>query len=662
MMSHLLFARQAAISMCVIGIILPAVACSQTELKVNVSREMSQAAIRLPTPRETTSRNADSDRAAVQDRTPSVSDRIALFQPPPGIVAGSSGPAAAPKSLPTPAALKMKVDVEPEVIPVLLTSPPILEKADSQLLTPLTPPVTADPTKADNQLLMPLTPPVTAGSTKADNQLLVPLASPDKVVPASPADASRLIGPFEILDQVQDLSVIMRRSTLMRSKVDISRSAVVDPSICDVIQFSPREVSIIGKSQGATNVTFWFHDPALLPRTFLVKVTPDPEVKKLKEQRFGMFEQIIAQLFPNSKVKLIPVGDKLMVTGQARDAAEAAQIMALIRGEATDQQGRWSYGHLVQGTTMGPLTADEVGHVFPASQVINLLKIPGVQQVVLRVKIAELNRTAGRSFGVDLDMNFPVNSGSMLLQSLLNAGSGKSIVGTFDHDKLNFGIHYLEEHGVMRMLSEPTLVTLSGRPASFVAGGEFAVPTVVGVQGASAVTTDFRAFGAIITFLPVVLDKDHIRLDVSPEFSKVNKSLSSGGVPGLDTRSVTTTVEMRKGQTLAIAGLLDDSMKNDTAGDVPFLAQIFGQRNTSRAETELIILVTPELVHPMDPEEVPPLPGFDVTEPNNTDFYLQGHIEGRPTESYRSTVWPRLRYRYNAGGSAMISGPYGHGD
>ena len=308
------------------------------------------------------------------------------------------------------------------------------------------------------------------------------------------------------------------------------------------------------------------------------------------------------------------------------------------------------------------LTPEETGRANISSQVINLLRIPGVHQVVLRVKIAELNRTAARNFGVGLDLTFPVNSGSLVLQSLLTASTGQSVVGTFDHNNLNFGIHYLEEHGVVRMLSEPTLVTLSGQPASFVAGGEFAVPTVVGVQGASGISTSFRAFGAIISFLPVVLDKDRIRLYVSPEFSKINSSLSSGGIPGLDTRAVTTTVEMRKGQTLAIAGLLDDSMTNSTSGDVPFLQQIFGARSTSKQETELIILVTPELVQPMDPEEVPPLPGFDVTEPNNTDFYLKGRIEGCPTERYRSTVWPELRYRYNAGGSAMISGPYGHGN
>jgi len=482
-----------------------------------------------------------------------------------------------------------------------------------------------------------------------------PLAGPDK-------EEIVRSGPFEVFDKQEKMEVILRRSKLLRSQTDIARTAVVDSSVCDVIQFSPREVSIIGRGQGATDVTFWFADPNVAPRTYLVRVLPDPEAKRDIEQRFKMLEDIIAKLFPNSKVKLIPIGDKLLVTGQARDAEEAAEILAVIRGETVNQEGYWFTGRLVAGTAQGPLTQEETNRTFAGSQVINMLRIPGVHQVALRVKIAELNRSAARSFGVDVDMMFKWADGAILLQSLLNISKGRSILGTFDNDKLNFGIHFLEQHGVVRMLSEPTLVTLSGRPASFVAGGEFAVPTVVGVGGASAVTTDFRAFGAIITFLPVVLDKDRIRLEVSPEFSKINTSLSVGGTPGLDTRAVTTTVEMREGQTLAIAGLLDDSMKNDTAGDVPLVTQIFGTRGATREEHELIILVTPELVHPMEPEEVPPLPGFDVTEPNNFQFYLKGYIEGRPTDEYRSTVWPRLRQRYNSGGSSMISGPFGHGN
>jgi pilus assembly protein CpaC len=290
-----------------------------------------------------------------------------------------------------------------------------------------------------------------------------------------------------------------------------------------------------------------------------------------------------------------------------------------------------------------------------------MLRVPGVHQVALRVKIAELNRSAAKRFGVDLNMSF--DNGNLLLQSMLGVASGgtASVLGMFDGDEINFGIHYLQQQGVVRLLSEPTLVTLSGRPASFVAGGEFAVPTTVGVGGAAAVTTDFRAFGAIITFLPSVLDKDRIRLEVSPEFSQINNQLSVGGTPGLNTRAVTTTIEMREGQTLAIAGLLDDTMQATLRGDIPFLWRALGLRHISRNETELIILVTPELVQPMDPEEVPPLPGFDVTEPTRAEFYLGGHLEGKPTRENRSTVWPQLRRRYRAGGPAMISGPFGHG-
>ena len=121
-----------------------------------------------------------------------------------------------------------------------------------------------------------------------------------------------------------------------------------------------------------------------------------------------------------------------------------------------------------------------------------------------------------------------------------------------------------------------------------------------------------------------------------------------------------TTVELRAGQTLAIAGLLDESMKSTTESDWPLIGKLLGPRSVNRSETELIVLVTPELVHPMEPEEVPPLPGFDVTEPDNVEFFLRGNIEGNPTRDYRSTVWPILQQRYRAGGSPMISGPFGH--
>ena len=377
-----------------------------------------------------------------------------------------------------------------------------------------------------------------------------------------------------------------------------------------------------------------------------------------------MLEQILAQQFPNSKVRLKPRSNKLFVEGQAKDAEVAAQILSIIRNDA---MGDWGGNSLFGGGVNGgraadPLSAEEAGRRLPPAQIINLLRVPGIQQVALRVKVAELNRSAARNFGIDLDMHIDFSDGQVVIRSLLNAmsGSAATVLSSFDNDKINIGLHYLQQQGVIKLLSEPTVVTMSGYPASFQAGGEFAVPTTVGVGGAAAVTTDFRAYGAIVTVLPSVLDKDRVRLQVAPEFSQINSDMSVNGIPSLNTRAIRTTVEMREGQTMAIGGLLSDSMTANSRGTIPFINNIIGRRSVTRNETELVILVTPELVQPMEPEEVPPLPGFDVTEPTDLEFYL-GHLEGLPTRENRSTVWPALHQRYQGGGPSMISGPFGHG-
>ena len=469
---------------------------------------------------------------------------------------------------------------------------------------------------------------------------------------------------FEVIQsQSEPITIHVGRSLLLRTRNDIFRTAVVDPTVCDIMQFTPSEVSIIGRSVGVTNTTFWFRENGGEPMNFEVRVIPDPDRRRTIEENYHLLEQLLAHLFPDSKVLLIPMANKLIVKGQAKDAEEAAQILHVLRAESGGT-GQGRYG-LNAGRATRVLTDEETGgQRIPEFDIVNMLKVPGAQQVALRVKIAELNRSAARGFGVDLDaeVNYS-DTASTFIRSMLNmaAGGSPSVITQFDGDDITVGLRWLEEEGVVRMLSEPTLVTLSGRPATFVAGGEFAVPTIVGAGGVSAVTTDYRAFGAIISFLPIVIDKDRIRLQVSPEFSQINTDLNVGDNLGLDVRAVTTTVEMREGQTLAIAGLLDDTMKGDKIGDLPVLSHVFGRRGTSHSETELIILVTPELIHPMEPEEVPPLPGFDVTDPNNTEFFIQGHLEGIPTRNYHSTAWPRLRRRYQGGGPAMISGPFGHG-
>ncbi|MDP6444241.1 MAG: pilus assembly protein N-terminal domain-containing protein [Pirellulaceae bacterium] len=471
--------------------------------------------------------------------------------------------------------------------------------------------------------------------------------------------------PFEVIEDVGTIQVDVGRTKLMRCKFDIRRTAIVDPAVCDIIQFSPSEISLIGRRAGQTQMTFWFDDNDD-PQVYVVKVLPSVDQRRKIEEEYELLEEILRELFPDTKITLTPVADKLIVRGQAKDSEEAAQVMSIVRAQSTQFVRSGQSGTLNQGAAARVLTSQESGGAsIPTMQIINMLMVPGVQQIALRVKIAELNRTAARGVGVNLEANIDINGnqGALLLNSMLNAATGNatSIMGSLDNGDIDIGLRWLEQQGVVRVLSEPTLVTLSGRPATFLAGGEFAVPTVVGTGGVNAVTTDFRAFGAIISFNPIVLDKDHIRLQVSPEFSQINTALSVGGTPGLNVRAVSTTVEMREGQTLAIAGLLDESMNSSISGNLPWLEKIIGKRDSSRNETELIILVTPEFMHPMDPEEVPPLPGFDVSEPTDKEFFWHGRIEGHPSRNHRSTVWPRLKRRYGAGGSSMISGPFGHG-
>jgi pilus assembly protein CpaC len=508
-----------------------------------------------------------------------------------------------------------------------------------------------------------------------DASLFTAQPAGDAAQPAAPAAGQLPAGsPFEAIGESGTVTVRVRRSLLMRTKVDIYRTAVVDEGVCDIVQFTPREISLIGRAAGTTHITFWFDDPATPPLTYLVKVEPDPAIISQIEDKFQMLEDLVNEQFPDSKIKLVVLADKLLLKGQAKDAEEAAQILTIVRTQgqalgAYSGGAGWA-GGVADSAATGVIPAAAAGALAnqPTYQIVNMLRVPGVQQVALRVKIAELNRSAARGFGVNVAANIEfgdaVNGSKLLLASLLNTnvsgqGGGTSVIANISGDDASIGIRYLQSHGVIRLLSEPTLVTLSGRPATFVAGGEFAVPTVVGSVGLNAVTTDFRAFGAIISFLPTVIDKDRVRLQVAPEFSQINSQLTVGGTPGLNVRSATTTVEMREGQTLAIAGLLEDNYKATNVGDLPFLAKVFGRRDAARNETELIILVTPELVHPLEPEEVPPLPGFDVTEPTNCEFFLCGDIEGYPTRDYRSTVWPRLKKRY--GGPAMTSGPFGHG-
>lgn len=445
-----------------------------------------------------------------------------------------------------------------------------------------------------------------------------------------------------------ELTVQKRRSKLLRLKERVFRVAVADPEILELVAFGTTEVEIIGKERGATTVTLWLGSedaPQLI--SLLVTVEKDQNPDENKEMDYRELQDRINELFPNSKIQLIPIADKLIVRGQARDEKECVQIMSILQQNAQSLSGPG--GPNIGAQVAGPPAAN-AGLDYdnqPVSNLINMLMVPGEKQVLLKVRIAELKRSAVRRLGIDFDLDVA----DFAVGSALTGGGNAIFSGTFDSDTFGLVIQALENNGSAKILAEPNLTTISGQSANFIAGGEFAVPTVVGIDGAQAATTSFKGFGTQLTFTPTVLDHDRIRLMVSPTFSTLNSATSVNGIFGLDTRSVSTTVDLREGQVLAIAGLLQEQQRGEVnripwLGELPYLQSFFSNKSISRDETELIILVSPELVHAMEPEDAPTiLPGMEVTEPDDLEFFFHGNIEGRPEHHHRSTVWPTYANR-----------------
>ena len=348
-------------------------------------------------------------------------------------------------------------------------------------------------------------------------------------------------------------------------------------------------------------------------------------------------------------------------------------------------------------------------------QIINLLRVPSSQQVMLKVRIAELNRTSLRQIGsnflgVDPSNGAIVGSsiagtntfagqigqpGNILTGSTIYnptngyrsltgsanlgpAGTATTAFGVFQNANFEFMLNALRRNGFLKILAEPNLVALNGQLASFLAGGEFPVPVPqVSAQGvAPTITVRFREFGVKLGFVPYILDGDMIRLTVAPEVSNIDFTIAvtlvSGGspVPGLNTRKAQTTVELREGQTLAMAGLLQLTLDGTTSripglGDLPILGPLFSNTTNERIEKELVVLVTPYLIEPMQHDQVPPTPGDEVKGPNDLEFYFLNRLESRTGKDHRATTnWDdplNLRKHLNLE-KKYVQGPVGYSE
>jgi pilus assembly protein CpaC len=304
-------------------------------------------------------------------------------------------------------------------------------------------------------------------------------------------------------------------------------------------------------------------------------------------------------------------------------------------------------------------------------RVANCLEVAGGQQVQLQVRVAEISKSATRALGVNFGFTDGVtsfgsnvgqiaplgfrslgDSGGVDLGIPLSAGSAISLFGKGEIGNTTFAyfISALRDNNLLRVLAEPNLVAISGQEASFLAGGEFPIPVPQSSSGdSSTITIEYREFGVKLSFVPIVLGDGKIRLKVAPEVSDLDFTTAvrfeGFVVPGLSQRKVSTTVELNDGQTLAIAGLLNQTVTADRSvtpllGDLPILGSLFRSVRYQRKETELVIFVTPRVVSAMNPNEVPPLPGEVWRHPTDVEVYL-GADMGGPVRGSRTAPAPR---------------------
>ncbi len=410
--------------------------------------------------------------------------------------------------------------------------------------------------------------------------------------------------------------VPINKSQVLQLDVPFADLLVGNSEIADVLALTDRTVYILGKALGSTSLTIYGREKNLIAVLDLV-VSPDIEALKAR-----LFE-----IMPDEKI-------------EARTANGAVVLSGTVSGN----------------TTMDKILA--VSERFAPGLVTNLMSVEGSQQVMLRVRFIEVKRSILKNMGFNFKIfegDFSFTSGNTFASNTALADFGAVALtgGTLGAVGIDALLNALETKGLTKTLAEPNLIALSGDTASFLAGGEFPVQTVSEDQ----TQIEFKPFGVRLSFTPTVLDNGLINLIVSPEVSSVDFSVAVAGTPGLTVRRATTTIELRDGQSFAIAGLLQDDFSDTIEqipllGDVPILGALFRSSQFKKNETELVIIVEAHLVKPA-PIGSLATPADNFIPPSESDIWLFGRIEapgsGIPREGGLA-----------AQGAGGIGGHYGH--
>ncbi len=396
----------------------------------------------------------------------------------------------------------------------------------------------------------------------------------------------------------------------------IKRANILTPDVADVVPLGTNDLLLTAKKSGSTQLIIWDETG----NTQIMDVEVATQV--------AMLQKKLESLFPESKIKAEDVNGTITLTGQVHDLETARQAELI----AVPYSG--------------------------GGKIVDLLEVGGGQQVMLKVKFAEVSKQAEKELG----FNFGGQDGTSIFGSNLGkntlgitpasattpnlllipsaALSGASMFGTGSFADVAFAyfVDSLENNSLLRTLAEPTLITTSGQKATFLAGGSFPYPVPqTGTGGGSTITIQFQPYGISLTFTPIVLGNGRIRLDVNPDVSALDYShtvsLDGTSVPGLTDRNVHTTVELAEGQTFALAGLLQDQVSASNSqfpllGDIPVLGALFRSVSYQKNQTELVVLVTPVLVHGINPADVTNVPGEKWRDPSGAQLYFFKDLGG----------------------------------
>jgi pilus assembly protein CpaC len=440
--------------------------------------------------------------------------------------------------------------------------------------------------------------------------------------------AQATTAPSDSVSEDQSITtIVLQPGKAKRMSFDerVKRANIPAPEIADVIPLGPNELLLTAKKSGSTQLIVWLESD----HTQIMNIEVATPVAILQKR--------LVTLFPQSKITVEDANGTITLTGQVHDLETARRVESI----ALPYSG--------------------------ANKLVDLMEVGGGQQVMLKVKFAEVSKQAEKELG----FNFGGSDGMSVFGSNVGANSlgltpgvpaGVSAVpfaagtpnllslptsaaasmfgaGGFGKVAFDYFVDALEDNSLLRTLAEPNLVTTSGQQASFLAGGQIPYPVPqTGAGGGSTITIQWQQYGVQLKFTPIVLGNGRIRMKVNPDVSDLDYSheysIPGGGVvPGLTDRNVDTTVELSEGQTLALAGLLQDNVTASNRqfpilGDVPILGALFRSISYQKNQTELVVLVTPVLVHGINPGDVSPVTGENWRDPNSAQFYLLHDLGG----------------------------------